>query len=59
MIAVRGRVQREGEVVHLVAQHVAGLSADLGSVGERGAAFKLPPGRGDGFHIAPPHPIRV
>ncbi|CAN5808208.1 error-prone DNA polymerase [soil metagenome] len=47
MIGVRGRVQREGEVVHLVARHLADLSADLASVGERDAAFPLPHGRGD------------
>ena len=33
MIAVQGRVQREGEVVHLVAHRVADLSRDLASVG--------------------------
>ncbi|MBB4610949.1 error-prone DNA polymerase [Sphingomonas yabuuchiae] len=50
MIAVRGRVQREGEVVHLVAQRLTDLSAELASVGERGSAFSLPHGRGDEFH---------
>ena len=48
--AVRGRIQREGEVVHLVAQRLRDLSADLASVGEREAAFPLPHGRGDEFH---------
>uniref|UniRef100_UPI001E3B519F error-prone DNA polymerase n=1 Tax=Paracoccus binzhouensis TaxID=2796149 RepID=UPI001E3B519F len=33
MIAVRGRVQREGEVVHLVAHRIVDLSRDLASVG--------------------------
>ncbi len=47
MIAVRGRVQREGEVVHLVAQRVADLSAELASVGGRDGSFPLPHGRGD------------
>lgn len=50
MIAVRGRVQREGEVVHLVAQRLTDLSAELASVGERDTAFPLPHGRGDEFH---------
>jgi error-prone DNA polymerase len=50
MLAVRGRIQREGEVVHLVAHHLADLSTELASVGEREAAFLLPHGRGDEFH---------
>ena len=56
MIAVRGRVQREGEVVHLVAQRLTDLSAELGSVGERDEAFPLPHGRGDEFHHGSPTP---
>ena len=47
MLAVRGRIQREGEVVHLVARQLADLSADLATVGGRDAAFPLPHGRGD------------
>ncbi|HTV31622.1 MAG TPA: OB-fold nucleic acid binding domain-containing protein, partial [Methylocella sp.] len=47
MIAVRGRIQREGEVVHLVAQHLSDLSAELATVGSRNAGFPLPHGRGD------------
>lgn len=47
MMAVRGRVQREGDVVHLVAQRITDLSADLASVGTRDAEFPLPHGRGD------------
>src|SRR3546814_7413940 len=47
MIAVRGRVQREGEVVHLVAQRITALSGELASVGDRDMAFPLSHGRGD------------
>jgi len=47
MIAVRGRIQREGEVVHLVAHRLPDLSAELATVGSRNAAFPLPHGRGD------------
>jgi error-prone DNA polymerase len=47
MIAVRGRIQREGEVVHLVAKRFTDLSAELASVGERDAPFPVPHGRGD------------
>jgi hypothetical protein len=47
MIAVRGRIQREGEVVHLVAHRLVDLSAELATVVSRDAAFPLPHGRGD------------
>jgi error-prone DNA polymerase len=47
MMAVQGRIQREGEVVHLVAHRLADLSGELASVGNRDAAFPLPHGRGD------------
>src|SRR3984957_13174428 len=47
MLAVRGRIQREGAVVHLVAHQLTDLSADLATVGSRDAAFPLPNGRGD------------
>jgi error-prone DNA polymerase len=50
MIAVQGRIQREGEVVHLVAHQLTDLSADLASVGERHDDFPLPHGRGDELH---------
>lgn len=54
MIAVHGRIQREGEVVHLVAHRITSLSRELASVGERDEAFPLPHGRGDEFrHGAP------
>ena len=42
MIGARGRVQREGEVIHLVAEHLIDLSDLLRSVGERTQAFPLP-----------------
>jgi error-prone DNA polymerase len=44
---VRGRIQREGEVVHLVAHELTDLSAELASVGNREVPFPLPHGRGD------------
>ncbi|RWH46668.1 MAG: DNA polymerase III subunit alpha, partial [Mesorhizobium sp.] len=56
MIAVRGRIQREGEVVHLVARHLKDLSMELASVGQRDTAFPLPHGRGDEFHHGSPTP---
>jgi error-prone DNA polymerase len=57
MIAVRGRIQREGEVVHLVAQRFTDLSAELASVGDRDAPFPVPHGRGDQVtHAGGPDP---
>jgi error-prone DNA polymerase len=50
MIAVLGRIQREGEVVHFVAHHLIDLSADLADVGDRDVGFPPPHGRGDEFH---------
>jgi error-prone DNA polymerase len=47
MLGVRGRVQRAGEVVHLVAEHFVDLSGLLRSVGERDEDFPLPHGSGD------------
>jgi error-prone DNA polymerase len=46
MIAVTGRVQREGRVVHVIAQSLTDLSELLRSVGDRDDAFPLQ-GRGD------------
>jgi len=56
LIGVKGRVQREGEVIHIVAQHLTDLSAELASVGSRDAAFPLPHGRGDAFYHSPSSP---
>ncbi|MEE2861625.1 MAG: error-prone DNA polymerase [Pseudomonadota bacterium] len=55
MIGIAGRVQRSGEIVHLVVHRITDLSADLASVGQQGA-FPLPHGRGDEFHRGPPPP---
>lgn len=57
MMAINGRIQREGEVVHLVAQQLFDLSADLSSLAERDGAFRPPTGRGDEFaHGSPGSP---
>jgi error-prone DNA polymerase len=47
MIGCRGKVQREGEVVHIIAEHLTDLSGLLGQVGERDEDLRLPHGRGD------------
>jgi error-prone DNA polymerase len=56
MLGVVGRIQREGEVVHVVAYKLIDLSAELASVGGREAPFLLPHGRGDEFHRGPSAP---
>ncbi len=57
MMAINGRIQREGEVVHLVAQQLFDLSADLSSLADRDGAFHPPTGRGDEFaHGSPGSP---
>jgi error-prone DNA polymerase len=47
MIAVRGRVQREGEVIHVVAEQIEDLSLLLASLGRAEDDFPLRSGRGD------------
>jgi error-prone DNA polymerase len=47
MIACRGKLQREGEVLHFIAEHLTDLSDLLRGVGERDEAFPLVHGRGD------------
>ena len=56
MIGIRGYIQREGEVVHVIARELFDLSRELASVGSRDAAFPLPHGRGDEFHHGSPAP---
>jgi error-prone DNA polymerase len=57
MMAINGRIQREGEVVHLVAQQLFDLSCDLSGLADRDTEFKLPAGRGDEFaHGGGPDP---
>jgi error-prone DNA polymerase len=47
MIGCRGKLQREGEVIHVIAEHLTDLSHLLHRVGEREEVFPLPHGRGD------------
>jgi error-prone DNA polymerase len=48
MIACRGKLQKEGEVIHVIAEHLTDLSGLLRSVGERDdQPFPLTYGRGD------------
>lgn len=44
MMGIHGTTQREGEVVHLVAQRLFDFSADLASLEERDSEFPVPHG---------------
>jgi error-prone DNA polymerase len=46
MLAVKGRIQREGEVVHLVAHELIDMSRDLAAIGDQ-EAMPIVAGRGD------------
>jgi len=48
MLGCRGRVQREGDVIHVVAEQLEDLSDLLRSVGSRQQPFPVPHSRGDG-----------
>ena len=48
MIACHGKVQREGDVTHVITDRLEDLSELLRSVGDRDEAFPLTHGRGDG-----------
>ncbi|MGI4801847.1 MAG: OB-fold nucleic acid binding domain-containing protein, partial [Janthinobacterium lividum] len=48
MIACHGWVQREGEVIHVVADRLEDMTALLRSVGEQDEPFSVKCGRGDG-----------
>jgi error-prone DNA polymerase len=54
MLGVEGRLQREGEVVHVIAIRLHDLSGELAGLGEREGSFPLPHGRGDEFHRGSP-----
>jgi error-prone DNA polymerase len=47
MLACRGKVQKEGEVIHVIADHLTDFSPLLASVGQREGVFPLAHGRGD------------
>jgi len=49
MMPINGRIQREGEVVHLVAQQLFDLSGDLSGLADKDTEFKLPAASGDEF----------
>lgn len=59
-MAINGRIQREGEVVHLVAQQLFDLSADLSVLADRDQSFTLPLSKADHFtHGGGPDPRKT
>jgi error-prone DNA polymerase len=56
MLRIEGRVQREGEVVHMIAYRLEDLTPLLSSLGKRETPFPLPHGRGDEGHHGPHGP---
>ncbi len=56
MVAISGQIQKEGEVVHLVARRLIDLSDQLDSVSDRDDAFPIPKSRGDDFRHGEPGP---
>jgi error-prone DNA polymerase len=53
LLGVRGRVQREGLVIHLVAEQLWDWSAELDSIAEIDEDFRLTHGRGDEVRTDP------
>ena len=49
MMAIHGKIQREGDVVHLVAQQLFDLAGDLSGLADLDVHIRLPTGRGDEF----------
>ncbi|MVA27513.1 error-prone DNA polymerase [Agrobacterium vitis] len=54
MLGVYGRVQREGDVVHLIAHRLTDMSTELASVGQRDMISPLSHERCDEFHDGKP-----
>jgi error-prone DNA polymerase len=55
LMAVKGRVQREGEVVHLIAHQITDLSSELANVGGRDT-LQMPASRADHARHGGPDP---
>ena len=58
LIACRGRLQREGEFLHLIAEHFINLSEVLHSVMDRDGDLRVRSGRGDEARIGTRDRIR-
>jgi error-prone DNA polymerase len=47
MLGVRGRVQRQGDVIHVIVENLKDLTEDLKTISGVGEPLQLAPGRGD------------
>lgn len=47
MMGIEGKLQREGDVIHVIVDRLVDLSGALRRVGESDGAFPVPSGRGD------------
>jgi error-prone DNA polymerase len=57
MLACRGKVQRDGGTIHLIAEHVIDQSDMLRRIGGMDETFSMPTGRGDeAKHASRPDP---
>jgi error-prone DNA polymerase len=56
LLAVSGTVQREGLVIHIVAERLWDWSADLDRIADLDGHFELRAGRGDQAHSSTPDP---
>jgi error-prone DNA polymerase len=56
LLAAKGRVQREGIVIHLVVEQLWDWSADLDGISDLDAHFELRSGRGDQVRSSTPDP---
>ena len=52
-LLVTGYIQKEGEVVHLIARSLVDLSHELSAIGDRDGPFPMRHGRGDEFAHGP------
>ncbi len=59
MVGCRGRVQHEGGVTHVIAEHFLDLSGMLRSVGGQGESLRVPQGRGDEAGAGPRDVLRT
>jgi DNA polymerase III alpha subunit len=59
MVGCRGRVQHEGGVTHVIAEHFLDLSDMLRSVGGLGSTLRVPQGRGDEAGAGPRDTLRT
>ncbi|MBD3624865.1 MAG: error-prone DNA polymerase, partial [Rhodobacteraceae bacterium] len=56
LLCVTGRIEREGDVVHLIAEHIRDLSSHLSLLGQGRADLPEPPGTAPAYPAPARHP---